>query len=65
MLSIFLRALDHVWIVFGVFAGLCLIGAAAEIRNVSGSPAVGRYLALAMLSAALAVVFFFVPLLHR
>jgi hypothetical protein len=68
MLVTLLRSLGQVWAVelfFGLVAGLFLLGAAAEIRNVSGSPAVRRYLALALLSAALAVVFHFVALLHQ
>jgi hypothetical protein len=65
MLSALMRAMDHVWVFFSLFAGLFLLGAVSEIHNVSRSPAVGRYLALAILSAVLAIVFHFVPLLHR
>jgi len=41
-------------------AGLLLLNAAREFRNVSGSPIVGRSLSLALLCFVLAVVFYFI-----
>jgi hypothetical protein len=61
----FLRVLgQHPWVVpvfFALVAGLFLLGALHEVRNVSGSPAVRRYLVLALFSALLAVLFHFLP----
>jgi hypothetical protein len=55
---------QHPWVVpifFALLAGLFLLGALHEVRNVSGSPAVRRYLVLALFSALLAALFHFLP----
>jgi hypothetical protein len=41
---------------FAVLAGIFLIGAGREFRNVAGSPVVGRYLFLAFLCGLLAAL---------
>jgi hypothetical protein len=65
MHPIFANLQDHIWIVFGLSAVLLLLGGALEVHNVSRSPAVRRYLLLALLSAILAIAFHFIPALHR
>jgi hypothetical protein len=62
-----LRTLAQRWmaeVLFGSLAALCLLAAGYEIRNGSRSPAIGRYLVLALLSTSVAVLFHFLPAWH-
>lgn len=49
-------------LLFAVLAGLFLVGAGREFRNVSGSPVVQRFLGLALLCIVLALVLYIDPL---
>ena len=49
-------------LLFAVLAGLFLLSAGNEFRNVSGSPFVRRYLFLALLCLVLALVLYVDPL---
>jgi hypothetical protein len=67
MLAAILRTLAQRWVAeafFGSLAALCLLVAGYEIRNGSRSPAIGRYLALSLLSTAVAVLFHFLLAWH-
>ncbi len=62
MLSELLHILHQQWfaeLFFAVFAGIFLLAAAYEVRNASRSLTAGICLALALLSALLAILFHF------
>jgi len=47
-------------LLFTTLSGLFLLNAVRELRNVSGSPVVGRSLRIALFCFVLAVVFYFI-----